>query len=1017
MMRQLIAMRVFSLGMVALYVFTGCGARDSAFPEETARSPLAKRQDRIDTSQGSLEKDESTSDSVEQSLQDRTANRESVIADADQLAQQGDSATAASKLKGLLVADPDDVEVLFMLANLEAAAGDLSGAVDLLDAIPNDHPEAGIPALGQSAQWCVELERYDEAQRRYREVLSSIPDAAPALRQLAYLLNRQGRRHEAADYVQELCKLGNVRQDELHSLIVLSHAMHDDPSEVASDDNEEARYPPIGTSGVARKLFTDGKFVEAAAQIHDLVDRGDAPPEVVALYGRAVVEAQDDDRFQWWLSKTDDRTQEFADYWAAVGTYLISQRRFEEATRALLEAVDRDYSDLNSAGRLVQTLSTLGREEASQIWFDRWDKINETVKVNNRVSKTKTPDPSDIEHLAGLLEELHRPLEALMWKSIAGIYRGVDSSKLAQWNAQRKQIVTSQTGFPKQFQRLCGFDPAEFAMPELHIQGSVSLPKRREASPSIPLIVPEFLNVASRVGMDHAYQVAGRPQAFGFAIYQTWGGAVVALDYDRDGWCDLFLTQGGAEPPTFIGQQSDQLYRQSKGKLFDVTSPSGTENLRYALGATAGDWNQDGFPDLVVSCIGADLMWINNGDGTFTQLPSLAPPNWNRVPSSLAMADLTGDSLPDIFSTSYVDDPSMIALPKRNGQGEVLGAMAPLQFEPGADRLFENDARGNANVRTFTTEPKDVRLGLGIVVTDFNDKPGNEAFVGNDVCPDHLWVQDRSTGDWSDIGPAAGCAFGIRGSKTATMGIAASDFDGSGTIDLHITNFQDRNASLFLNLGDAFLERNVQYGLAADSQAVLGFGTQAIDYDNDGDRDIVVTNGHIEKSLTIDAPFEQPAQLFCNLGGRFQLMEVQDPSRYWAAQHLGRGLARLDFNRDGKSDFVITHLGERTALMINETNTTNHWLQLVLVGVTAERDAIGAKVQIRFDGKQATDWVIAGDGYFCRNEAVVSFGLGESDTVEEVAVTWPSGAQQRIENVAADQRMLIVEGQEAFDLD
>ena len=192
---------------------------------------------------------------------------------------------------------------------------------------------------------------------------------------------------------------------------------------------------------------------------------------------------------------------------------------------------------------------------------------------------------------------------------------------------------------------------------------------------------------------------------------------------------------------------------------------------------------------------------------------------------------------------------------------------------------------------------------------------------------------------------------------------------------------------------------------------MVGFGTQSIDYDNDSDLDLVVTNGHLDDSFDNVSSFRQPPQLLCNLGGHFQLTEVKDASDYWNSDHLGRGLARLDFNRDGKSDFVITHIGEQSALLLNQTPTDHHWLQLQLVGTKSERDSIGARIRIRFGGQESTDWVVAGDGYLSHNEAVVSFGLGEAASVDEIAIFWPSGDQQTIQNVPADRRLLIIEGQ------
>lgn len=979
---------------------------DRTKPFETPRSTDSGESGRARAANGSFE-----------------SNRERELGVANQLSEQGRYREAAEVLKRLLLTDPEDVEVLFTLANVNAALGQFDAAIDLLDTIPRDHPQAGIPALGQSADWCMRLERYDEAEERYRQVLSRSPDAFPARRQLAFLLNRMGRRHEAADQIRELCRIGNVRQDELHSLVMLSHAMYDDP-ESTGEGAGEFRYTPIGPGGVARKLFTDGRFSEAADAIESWVNEGTAPPAIVALYGRAVVEAQDDRRFLAWLSLVDEATRQTADYWAAMGTYLISQRRFDEATRALLEAADRDPTDMYSFGRLGQTLLTLGQEEDSERWLGRWDEMNELIKANNRVSESSPPDPDQIDELVGLLEKLNRPLEAVLWKSIADAYRGGSPESQEANRSRLGQLVKQEQGFASRRQRLCGLDPEAYPLPQIdELSKTVRLPTRttRQADTAQPA---RFENLAEKVGLNHAYQVAAERQTEGFAIYQTYGGAVAVLDFDQDGRPDLYFAQGASDPPSFQGQLSNQLFRNLGGEqrgnaatppafsLVDVTESSQSVDFRYSLGVTAGDWNQDGLADLAVANLGEDSLLINNGDGTFTRRGIMAAGDQYRMPSSLAMADINGDSLPDVFELAYVDDPTLILLPKRNEARQVIKAMSPMQYAPGPDRVWINDERGNTTIEFFHTDRSDDRTGLGLVVADFNNEPGNEVFVGNDLYPDQLWVRDPNSGRWSDVAPAVGCAFGIRGSKTASMGIGAGDVDNSGTIDLHITNYQNRNSSLFLNLGESFLERNVQFGLAKASQAVLGFGTQMLDFDNDGRLDMPVTNGHIEKAITIDEPFEQPAQLFRNRGDRFELTKVEDPSGYWDQKHLGRGLARVDINRDGRSDLVITHLGETSALLVNRTVTGNHWLQVQVVGVECERDAVGARVVVESEGERFTSWVTAGDGYLARNEAALHFGLGEDAGPVQVEVHWPSGRTQVFRGVPVDGRILIVEGDE-----
>jgi hypothetical protein len=224
-----------------------------------------------------------------------------------------------------------------------------------------------------------------------------------------------------------------------------------------------------------------------------------------------------------------------------------------------------------------------------------------------------------------------------------------------------------------------------------------------------------------------------------------------------------------------------------------------------------------------------------------------------------------------------------------------------------------------------------------------------------------------------------------------------------------VTNYQDESVSLFLGEDGMYRDRHLQFELASDSKAVLGFGTQWIDYDNDGRRDFVVTNGHVEDAIENTGPFRQAPQLFANLGNRFELAPVSDSSGYWDSQHVGRALARLDFDRNGKLDFVITHLEQPTALILNQTETDHHWLQLQLVGTASERDSIGAKILLRYADHESTDWVIAGDGYLCRNENVVCFGLGGAAMIDELVVDWPSGKQQILQRITADRRLLIIE--------
>ena len=519
------------------------------------------------------------------------------------------------------------------------------------------------------------------------------------------------------------------------------------------------------------------------------------------------------------------------------------------------------------------------------------------------------------------------------------------------------------------------------------------------------------------MGVKHTFKLAPEKIEEGFAMYHQAGGGVAVLDFDRDGFADLYFAQGASTPPEFVSRESNVLFRNVDSKFSDVSDSASVADRRYTMGCTAGDWNQDGFPDLITANIGTNYLWINNGDGTFTQSVLEGSDSLERMPASVAMADLNADNLPDIFEVNYIQDSTIGRLPPKDPAGVVVEAVGPADFEACSDRIGLNDGKGNVSFREISGSGTELHKGLGIVIADLDGRPGNDVFVGNDKSANQLWVRDPLNGNWSDIAVVNGSAFSSGGAGTASMGIACGDFDKNEMLDLHIANFQNESVCLYLNRGSFFQDRASQYRLGVPSRSVLGFGSQALDYDNNGQLDIAVTNGHIDNYQTMSGPFRQMAQLFCNLGPRFELVPVADDTGYWAQAHLGRAMAKLDFNHDGQTDLVVTHLGEASAVLKNETGNTGHCFQVELVGSSAERDAIGARVKIDYGDNTSTDFIIAGDGYLCRNEAMLTFGLGNTSKVDRLTVDWPNGTQQVFHELEADCRWLVVQGQlEPFSL-
>ncbi len=988
--------------MCASVLVLGCSGSDE--PKDVIDTqPLNRSVELTDVPEGS---DSPTLTLAEQ--------RERLVDECNRLVEQGRPAEAKSKYREWLVGHPMDAVIIFRLAGEYAGDGNLDEAISLLDEIPLSHPETGIAAMGQSADWCFELQRYGQAEERYRKVLEVVPEAVPALRQLAFLLNRQGRRQEASDYVRRLCRIGDVKQDELHSLIAISDAMYDSPEETETNALGPVLYTPIGNSGEARKRFADADYVGVVELLKPEIELQQAPSEIVALFGRAATEAQIPAEINWWRELITEDLLVYGDYWAAIGTHELAQRRYKTAIGALGQAILRNPTDLASISRMRQAFEALGKEAEAQLWFERWTQVRATVEANNEVAKSASPSPQSVARLIDGLDQIGRKLEAVLWGAIELQATGGTSQAIRALQEKHSSVIQGGKLFPGKSDYWCGIEMESYPIPTFETARralSNGVQPVSVARPTSGLYsAPLFRNASLDLGLEHTYRVSEVPLSERYTIFQTLGGGVAVLDFDLDGNADLFLAQGAADAPDFNGDLSDMLYRNLSNGMAEVTQAAATSDFGYTIGVTAGDWNQDGFADLAIANIGGVILFTNHGDGTFKRRVLTASGNLNRVPSSLALADLTGDQLPDLVALGYVEDGNIVSQPPVDAAGRVKITIAPGSFDASEDYLFSFNQDGSGSVRVLD-QGTDPRPGLGLIVSNFDQQNGNELYVGNDSKPNRLW-RGFAESQLQDLANAMGCSHGFSGGATGAMGIAAADFNGDQTLDLYVANYENEDANFYLRLGDAFQDRTRQYQLAGPSRDVVGFGAQAIDYENDGDKDVVVTNGHLDNALSIRGSHAHPLQFFVNRGDRFVLSDRGTGNAYSAIDHFGRALALADFNRDGLVDFVITHVEERTALLVNETKSSHHWIQVALVGVEDERDAIGSRVEVITDDGTFTQWMTAGDGYLARNEKVLFFGVGGCEGIVGLTITWPSGQRQSIGSIPMDCRVQVTQSRD-----
>ena len=587
----------------------------------------------------------------------------------------------------------------------------------------------------------------------------------------------------------------------------------------------------------------------------------------------------------------------------------------------------------------------------------------------------------------------------------------------------------------------------------LALSAVVGCTERRDAVPAPALAAaaaaagpPRFEEATDVLGVDFV-RFDGRDPGPGGLIeggrrmFEWTGGGVAAFDHDADGRPDLFFTQGrewgdGNDPPDSTpdstpdpaADRRDRLYRNVDGARFaDVTADARLVSTGFGHGAAAGDYNGDGFADLYVANAGENRLLRNNGDGTFSDVTAEADIEGSAWTLSAAVADLNGDGLPDLYDANYLEGPEVFTLICA-ADGQLPRVCNPNVFAAARDRLLLNLGNGrfgDVSEDAGFTEPGP---GMGVVVTDLDGRPGNEIFVANDQRPNQFYVRDddgsRKIPRYLERALSAGVATGGAGSadNEACMGVALGDADGDGRPDLFVTNFAEQSNTLYRSASAAgeelfFEDETRPAGLFEPGFDTLGFGTQFLDHDLNGTPDLVLVNGHLDDFTHNETPFRMKPLLLDNVGDRFEPVPAAVAGEYFERPNLGRSLARLDWDGDGREEFAVSHMNGPAAVLHNVVDAGTG-VTLRLVGTAGDRDAVGAAVTVTAptaagapSGPNAR-WVAAGDGYAAGNERQLVFGLGDTPPGAPLAVRvrWPGGTEETFAGVTAGGRFVLVQG-------
>ncbi len=515
---------------------------------------------------------------------------------------------------------------------------------------------------------------------------------------------------------------------------------------------------------------------------------------------------------------------------------------------------------------------------------------------------------------------------------------------------------------------------------------------------------------ASGVQFRHNSGAAG-----GKLLPETLGSGCAFFDYDGDGWQDILLVNGMDWKGTPKQRSTLRLYRNNRNGTFaDVTRQAGLDVELYGMGVAVGDWNNDGFPDLLITCVGQNRLFRNTGKGTFVDVTKASGLGGRTgVSTSAIWFDYDRDGWLDLFVCNYV---------KWSAEHDVFCSLdgkqksycTPEAYRGDTCWLFRNRRNGTFEDVTATSGIFDTSSkSLGVALIDYDDDGWPDLFVANDTQPNKLYRNQRN-GTFKDVAVAAGIAFSTEGKARAGMGVDAADFDNSGKTSLAVTNFDNEMVGLYRPLDQGLFEDvAMAAGVGAPSRNTLGFGCVFADMNLDGLLDLVVANGHIDETVRHirgNVGYAQPPQLFLNQGkGAFRDVAAAAGGGF-AQPRVGRGLAYGDFDRDGDLDLLVTTNGGPASLFRNDQIGGNRSIRFRLVGTKSNRDAIGASVRVTSDGVTQTRIVKSGSSYLSQSELPVTFGLGKRDRVDRVVVRWPSGRTDEFKGLVAGHTYECVEG-------
>ncbi len=787
--------------------------------------------------------------------------------------------------------------------------------------------------------------------------------------------------------------------------------------------------------GLAIEEFSRKEFGTARRRLERIVLHQPDTAEAQGLLGEILVDT-DPAALQEWYEQVPEQIRHSPDVLIACGLWSTLDSRHRMAIWCYSEAAKKIPASYRVSYLLSSALTNLNAVEAPQ-YRQLTEQLFQLREQVSRFLREGGKDASTAKELVDLLEKLDRPNEAYQWLRLAR--SRVD---IPNWEAEAFVRLSRHSRPPPvptvsgdniwREHPLNGYPKFEVPTESETAGGDSTVMRNREATRI------QFIDQAQQLGLNFAYKIGRPPNTTNVRMFESTGGGIAVIDYDLDSQPDLFFTQGADWPdgsllPSTVDQASDVFFRQVDGRFTSVEEVSGIANEgAYGQGCAAGDVNNDGFPDLYVANIGQNRLLLNNGDGTFRDATEDCGFTSSRWTTSCLIADLDGDSNPDIYDVNYLEGDRVF----RDHCNRDSCSTRP--FKGAQDEVHWSQDRGIFHPSVCTHEGED-GPGLGIITlssrslaADHDLAPASNSepishnalslFVGNDGQPDYLLTpvsSGTSVGNKTgkprlqNDGFARGVAVNAEGKYTSSMGIAAADVNRDGKLDFLVTNYSAEANSLFVQKSQGFfVDQIADTGLRHAGLPYVGWGTQFFDPDCDGDWDLFVANGHVATFEDPEIEYAMPMQIFRHDEGvQFTQLATDEVGDVFQRPIFGRCALVTDWNCDGAPDVVVGTLASAPLLLTNLTEPIGKNVSIRLHAKSTARDAIGTAVTLVCGSQQWRAELTAGDGFHGSQERMIHFGLGtQAPSTCQIMIEWPGGSTDEFEDIPVSSSLDAVEG-------